>query len=198
MKILCLGDSLTFGFGVPRRECWVTVAQKELGVELVNRGIPGDTTGGMLARYRHEVEAHRPAIVSIMGGLNDIFFGGDDRPARANIAALVHQTTARNGIPLLCTPVPIIVESAKKEWAELVDFFAAQETGREYVSWLRRFAKTFNVPFLDFWGFFEDERRTKGSLDDLYVDGLHPNARGQAVMADMFVEKVRELLKDKL
>ncbi|MDR1744375.1 MAG: GDSL-type esterase/lipase family protein [Planctomycetota bacterium] len=198
MKILCMGDSLTFGFGVPRKEGWTALAQKELGVEIVNRGIPGDTTGGMVARYGNEIEKHRPALVSIMGGFNDIFFGGDDRPARANTAAMIHQTTSRNIIPLLCTPVPVVVESARKEWAELVDFFAAQETGREYVAWLRLFAETFRIPFLDFWAFFENELREKGGDAGLYVDGLHPNARGQAVMARMFVDTVKTALADKL
>ncbi len=194
MKILCMGDSLTFGFGVPRKEAWTALAQQELGIELVNKGIPGDTTGGMLARYGHEIEQHRPALVSIMGGFNDIFFGGDDRPARANMAAMAHQATSRNIIPLLCTPVPVVVESAKKEWASLVDFFAAQEMGREYVAWLRLFAETFGIPFLDFWAFFENALREKGGDAGLYVDGLHPNARGQAAMARLFADKAREAL----
>ncbi len=197
MKILCMGDSLTFGFGVQRRESWAALAQKELGIELVNKGIPGDTTGGMLARYGHEIETHRPALVSIMGGLNDIFFGGDDRPARANMAAMAHQARSRNIIPLLCTPVPVVVESAREDWAGLVDFFAAGEMGREYVAWLREFAETFGIPFLDFWAVFENELREKGGDAGLYVDGLHPNARGQELMVRLFAGKVRESLAGK-
>ncbi len=198
MKILCIGDSLTFGFGVPRRDAWTALAQRELGVELVNRGIPGDTTAGMLARFVREAENVRPVLATIMGGLNDIFFGGDDGPARANIAAIIHQATSANIIPLLCTPAPVVVEAAREDWAGLVDFFAARETGREYAAWLRRFAATFNVPFLDFWEAFE--RRLNDSVGDagLYIDGLHPNAAGQALMAEMYVEKVRQLLGDRL
>lgn len=198
MKILCIGDSLTFGFGVPRRSCWTSLAQQALGVDILNRGIPGDTTGGMLARYVQEAEKHRPVLASIMGGFNDIFFGGDDRPARANIAAMVHQSTGRNVIPLLCTPAPVVVETARKDWAELVDFFAAQEMGREYVEWLRRFAATFRVPLVDFWDAFETRLRESGGDAGLYVDGLHPNAEGQAMMAEMFAAKVRAILGDKL
>jgi lysophospholipase L1-like esterase len=198
MKILCIGDSLTFGFGVPRRDAWTSRAGRDLGVDIINRGIPGDTTAGMLARYVFETEKTRPVLATIMGGLNDIFFGGDDRPARANIAAMVHQSTGRNIIPLLCTPAPIVVESAREDWAGLVDFFAAQEMGREYAAWLRRFAATFRVPFLDFWEMFEHRLNGDGGDAGLYVDGLHPNAAGQALMADMFVEKVRQLLGDKL
>lgn len=198
MKILCIGDSLTFGFGVPRRNTWTTLAQQRLGIEVLNRGIPGDTTGGMLARYVYETEKSRPALASIMGGFNDIFFGGDHRPAQANIAAMVHQSTGRNVIPLLCTPAPVVVESARQDWSELVDFFAAQEMGREYVEWLRRFAATFRVPLLDFWAAFDARLRERGGDAGLYVDGLHPNAEGQSLMADMFVEKVRLILGDKL
>lgn len=198
MKILCIGDSLTFGFGVPRREAWTTLAHRRLGVEIVNKGIPGDTTGGMLARYVVEVEKHRPALVSIMGGFNDIFFGGDDGPARANIAAMVHQSTSRNVAPLLCTPAPVVVGAAREDWAGLVDFFAAREMGGEYVEWLRRFAATFGVPLVDFWAFFEGELRAKGGDAGLYVDGLHPNAAGQAAMAELFAEKVRAVLGEKI
>lgn len=190
VKILCLGDSLTFGFGVPRRFSWTTVAQKELGVVLINAGVPGDTTGGMLARLPGELEKHRPAVISLMGGANDIFFGGDDGPARANMAALCHQSTSRNVRPILCAPTPVQIERAREDWAGVVDFFAAQEMAREYVEWLRRFARTFQLPFLDFWTEFTG-RLAAG--EDLYVDGLHPNAQGQAIMAEMFVAKVREL-----
>ncbi|MCD8140286.1 MAG: hypothetical protein LUE17_11010 [Planctomycetaceae bacterium] len=48
MKILCLGDSLTFGTGVTRSNAWTTLVHKQTGYEVVNRGVPGDTTGGML------------------------------------------------------------------------------------------------------------------------------------------------------
>lgn len=189
--VVCLGDSLTFGFGVPRREAWLTLAQKELGgAAFVNAGVPGDTTGGMLSRFSGLMEKHRPEALVLMGGSNDIFFGGDDGPARANIASMCHQAVSRNVRVVLCSPTPVRVESAREDWASLVDFFAAGEMGREYAGWLCDFAKTFALPFLDFFGEFE--RRGRDG-EDLFVDGLHPNARGQGVMAGMFVEKLREL-----
>lgn len=192
MKILCLGDSLTFGFGVPRQDAWIPLAQKRLApVLLANAGIPGDTTGGMLARLPGELERHRPSFISVMGGLNDIFFGGDDASARANIAAICHQSVSRNVKPILCTPTPIAVESARKDWSAVVDFFAAQETCREYVAWLRSFASVFGIPLIDYWAGFE-RRMREG--EDMFVDGLHPNPKGQEIMAGMFVEKIQELL----
>lgn len=191
-NIVCLGDSLTFGFGVPRRDAWLTLAQRELeGAVLVNAGVPGDTTGGMLARFPGLLERYRPELLTVMGGSNDIFFGGGDGPARANVAAICHQAVSRNVRVVLCSPTPVRVESAREDWAAVVDFFAAQEMGREYVEWLRGFARVFRIPFLDFWEEFE--RRMRDG-EDLFVDGLHPNAKGQAVMAEMFVEKLRPLI----
>lgn len=191
MKILCLGDSLTFGFGIPRKDAWISLAQNELEAELINAGVPGDTTGGMLARLPGELVKHRPALISVLGGSNDIFFSGGDENARANIAAICLQSASRNVRPLLCTPTPIAVESAREDWSAVVDFFAAQETGREYVEWLRRFAKAFNIAFLDYWTEF-DRRMRAG--EDLFVDGLHPNPAGQAIISSLFVGKIREIL----
>ena len=42
-KLICLGDSLTFGAGVTRRDCWTSLVQRECGWTVVNRGISGDT-----------------------------------------------------------------------------------------------------------------------------------------------------------
>ncbi|MCC8166290.1 MAG: GDSL-type esterase/lipase family protein [Planctomycetes bacterium] len=194
MKILCLGDSLTFGTGVARKDSWTFLAQERLGVRLVNRGIPGDTTGGMLARFLPEVEKVKPAVVSLMGGFNDIFFGGNDGPARANIAAMVHQSAARSLPVVVATPVPLDVATAPAAWADAVDFFAAQETGRDYAEWLRRFCAAFAVPLVDFWALFEEpEQRRLGA--DLYVDGLHPNGRGHALMADLYCRNVEKIVR---
>ena len=31
MKLVCLGDSLTYGYGVPRRDCWVSLCAERTG-----------------------------------------------------------------------------------------------------------------------------------------------------------------------
>ena len=43
MKIVCLGDSLTYGYGVPRKDGWVSLAAQATGHTLVNKGVSGDT-----------------------------------------------------------------------------------------------------------------------------------------------------------
>ena len=52
MKLICIGDSLTFGYGVRPFQRWTRLCAQETGWEIVNEGISGDTTGGMLVRLR--------------------------------------------------------------------------------------------------------------------------------------------------
>lgn len=52
MKLICIGDSLTFGYGVHLSQRWTRLCAQETGWELVNEGINGDTTGGMLTRMQ--------------------------------------------------------------------------------------------------------------------------------------------------
>ena len=48
-RILCLGDSLTYGFGLPRGLVWTALCAAQTGAELLGGGVNGNTTGGMLA-----------------------------------------------------------------------------------------------------------------------------------------------------
>ena len=80
MKLIRIGDSLTFGYGVHLSQRWTQLCAQETGWELVNEGINGDTTGGMLARMQGGVLAElregglgadRPYVL-LMGGSNDV------------------------------------------------------------------------------------------------------------------------------
>ena len=62
MKILCLGDSLTYGMGVLHKERWSSLVAEQTGYTVVNRGISGDTTGGMLARFERDVLRQRQQL----------------------------------------------------------------------------------------------------------------------------------------
>lgn len=46
--IVCIGDSLTEGLGVNKENAWPALLRSELNVEVINRGISGDTTSGMI------------------------------------------------------------------------------------------------------------------------------------------------------
>ena len=56
MKIYCLGDSLTTGYGVSGSDCWVRRVAVKTGFEMINAGLNGDVTLGMAARFYRDTE----------------------------------------------------------------------------------------------------------------------------------------------
>ena len=174
-ELYCLGDSLTFGPGVAKSQKWTTLAQSD-DLHITNLGVPGDTTSGMLARLQKLLPEAKGQAVLLLGGSNDIFFTGSDLCARNNMAAMVHQLLGGGCRVYVGLPLPIDAVAAPQKWAALADFAKANETLQAYRQWLMTFCKAFDVPVVDF---SQDYVNRKG----LYLDGLHPNAQGHALMA---------------
>lgn len=111
MRIVCIGDSLTYGYGVTRTAAWpALVSYIWQKVEIINRGINGDTTDGMLARFEKDVLEEYPDVVFVMGGSNDIFFSRDIVSAKNNIAAMVFRCMHKNIEVILGIPLPVYEE----------------------------------------------------------------------------------------
>ena len=184
--IICLGDSLTYGYGVRRAQCWTELAAKMSGWNVVNRGICGDTTGGMLVRLREilreEIGERDERCFLLMGGCNDIFFSGSSTGARENMAAMAHQLFAEGEMPLIAVGPGIADGSYPSMWSDLVDFPEAGRVIRQYYEWLERFCSRFGVRMIDFRGDFRD--REGNIRTELYLDGLHLNPEGHRVMAE--------------
>ena len=107
MIIACLGDSLTYGYGIPRPKVWTTLLARRTGIDVRNCGINGDTTGGMLARFHHHVVQAGADAVLIMGGFNDLALGTGLGTVKANIFALVQ--TFQLYFDLLCRLQPTTI-----------------------------------------------------------------------------------------
>ena len=188
--LYCLGDSLTYGLGVRVSQKWTTLAASD-SLHIVNLGVSGDTTAGMLARSQaltaapvYQLPPNERPLVLVMGGTNDIFFTGSDLCARNNMAAMVHQLTAAGCRVLVGIPLPIVPEAAPQKWAALADFHAAANMLEDYCQWLKVFCEAFDIPTVDF-------RSDYVNHPELFADGLHPNAEGHKRMA----KRLQEALK---
>lgn len=182
MKVVCLGDSLTYGYGVPRRDCWVRLAADRTGHQTVNRGINGDTTGGMLARLERDVFHEKPDFLFLMGGANDIILTGSDLQARANMGAMVHQASGRRLRVAVGLPTPIYPELIPPAWRALTDFEVLLPVFTAYSNWLMHFCRIFSVKTVN----FSTPAFAPPQGKALSLDGLHPNAAGHRLMAEAF------------
>ncbi|HYX24145.1 MAG TPA: hypothetical protein VFC23_08340 [Thermoanaerobaculia bacterium] len=61
--VLAVGDSMTFGEGVPADRSYSAVLERESGVRVENAGVPGYSSRQMVARLRRFLPALRPAVV---------------------------------------------------------------------------------------------------------------------------------------
>lgn len=192
MKIICIGDSLTYGYGVPSSANWVTLANNIEGVELINKGINGDTAGGMLTRFQKDVIDEKAKYVIIMGGANDIIVGNVLGNIQANIMAMVHQACHHRIIPIIGIGICADIDNFRSDWAAITDLHQLNQQIAGYRKWILLFCRTFKVMCIDFYQEFD--HKTNSAYSEYLLDGLHPTEEGHAVMADI----VRTNLKDKI
>ncbi len=193
MKIVCLGDSLTYGFGVRRSKVWTKIAQDKLNMEIINEGVSGDTTNGMMARFHSAVYEKSPEAVLIMGGVNDLIVGADLGIVKSNIMAMAHQSIAKYIDPIIGIPTKIYAEAVRDDWAAFSDFNRVSQELEKYQQWIMDFCKTFNIKYIDFYSEFENIAGIEAK--GLYVDGLHFNEKGNEILADIFIRSINSFKK---
>jgi len=194
MELYCLGDSLTFGYGVNRTQRWIHLAAQQSGWQLINLGISGDTTGGMLTRLQTQLipklAQQHDRHVMLMGGCNDIFYGGSAATAQANMGSMAHQLLAAGAFPIIGSPLPLCVGDVPQDWASVVDFPQAAVMIADYRMWCADFCRAFGIPYIDFYG---DFLRDGAPNRTLYLDGLHPTPAGHQLMARRVVQALNTL-----
>lgn len=196
MKIICMGDSITYGYGLADlSQRWTDIVSARTGHILVNRGISGDTTGGMLARCQTQVFQDPPDAMMFLGGINDISILAQYRPVCANVTAIVRQAMAI-GLPVIVgLLLPIVPEvMAASGWNQEFDPSACLELSRQYTAWLQGFCAHKNLPVADFHSPF---LRPDGTVrQELFQDGIHPTAEGHALMAEVMCQVLKERFPD--
>lgn len=103
--ILAFGDSLTFGTGVSEEYSYPSVLQLISGVEVVNAGVPGETTAQGLARLPNELDRYAPDLLILLEGGNDILRNIDPELTKANLESMV-SLAAEYGISVVLLGVP--------------------------------------------------------------------------------------------
>lgn len=192
MKIICMGDSITYGFGLPDlSKRWSDLASVRTGHTLINRGVSGDTTGGMLARCQTQVFNQAPDAMVLLGGINDISITGQYRPVCANVVAICRQAELLSIPVILGVPLPIFpADMCPPEWDPEQDMARTAALGEQYAHWIRHYAADKHLPLADFRSPF---LRPDGTVDrSLFQDGLHPTEEGHRRMADVLCRVLAE------
>lgn len=103
--VLALGDSITFGTGAAPDTSYPAVLAGVTGWNVVNAGVPGDTSAAALARLPALLQEHKPPLVLVSIGGNDFLRRVSPAETRANIRAISEQARAA-GAQVLLVGIP--------------------------------------------------------------------------------------------
>lgn len=109
--MLALGDSITFGTGASPDASYPSVLTRLTGWNVVNAGVPGDTSAQALARLPTLLQEHAPALVLVSIGGNDFLRRLPEGETRANIRQICERSLA-SGAQTLLVAVPALSATA--------------------------------------------------------------------------------------
>ena len=161
--VLALGDSLTFGTGASAETSYPTVLAGLTGWNVVNAGVPGDTSAQALARLPALLAEHHPKLVIVSIGGNDFLRKLPESDTRTHVHAICKQALAA-GAQVLLVAVPRATVAAAL--GQMTDHALYAEVAKDLKIPLQREA----------WG-------EVLAQPDLRADAVHANARGYAQFA---------------
>ena len=165
--IVAFGDSLTHGTGAASDTAYPAVLATLTGRAVINAGVPGDTTTSGLLRLPEVLAEHKPRLVLLCLGGNDMLRKHPAAATENNLRLLV-QTIRASGTDVVLIGVP-----APKLFGGAPDFYA-------------RIAEDMELPLEA--DVFNDVLRD----NRLKSDPIHANAAGYRVVAERLAEFLRE------
>jgi sialidase-1 len=200
-KIVAFGDSTTAKRGPLK--IYADLIDKASPEDMViNAGIGGHNTDHARARFEHDVIAQNPDLAIIQFGINDAAVDVWKKPAATqsrvsieryeeNLRHFVHTLRAKGAKVILMTPNPIRWTPKMKEMYGRPPYNPEDPDGfnlriRHYAEVMRKLAKDEGVPLIDIYREFQES----GHIDQLLLDGVHPNDQGHQLVTDLLLKKL--------
>ncbi|HSW22547.1 MAG TPA: GDSL-type esterase/lipase family protein [Burkholderiaceae bacterium] len=110
--VLALGDSLTFGTGAAPETSYPAVLAGLSGWQIVNAGVPGDTSAQALERLPALLQEHKPALVLVSIGGNDLLRRLPEADTRANLQRICELAQGAGAqVLVLAVPRPTVASA---------------------------------------------------------------------------------------
>ncbi|WMJ80226.1 GDSL-type esterase/lipase family protein [Clostridium sp. MB40-C1] len=191
MNIVCIGDSLTFGYGVNSNENWIHLVNSNLNLSLTNKGFNGDTTAGMLFRFYEDVTLNSPKYAFIMGGTNDFLLNYSVNNVIDNMESMLIEAKKNNIEVILGIQPAVIPQLANKYWM-CSDYAKVNDRIQQYKNWLLTYSMQNSLIYINFYDVIQKSLLTYKE-NELYLDGIHLTSKGHKIMAETFITSLSSL-----
>lgn len=196
--ILFQGDSITdagrtqgggeMGSGYPALiSAWTAALNPERKVYFLNRGISGNRSGDLLARWQNDCLDLRPNVISILAGVNDSwhrFKHGIETSAsqfEKNYRALLEQASRALTVQIvLLEPFVLPV---------VADYSRFREDLDPKIHIVRKLAVEYNASLIPLDGIFA-RASCRRPAEFWAADGVHPTPAGHALIAQAWIQTV--------
>jgi len=164
--IVAFGDSLTYGIGAQEHESYPAVLAQLTGRQVIRAGVPGEVTAQGLQRLPEVIEEHRPNLMIVCLGGNDMLRKVNAAEIKSNLRSIIKAIQDRGiAVVLVGVPQPALITSAPAFYSEIAKEFAVPYEGKIVTSVLYS--------------------------PDMKADSIHPNAKGYRRMAEALAELLR-------
>ncbi len=194
-KIVCLGDSITYGYMVSRDKIWTKILNDkfaEKNINFVNKGINGDMISGMLARFDTDCVKEKADKVILMGGVNDIFTSKSLDKIKDNLISIINKSYENNIDIIVFTPIPFIKEALS--FFESNNLDELENILKEYSDFTVSYTKINNIKSIDVYNIFIDKVLKKNNYYDVYFDGVHLSLAGHNIFALEIYKELNNIL----
>ncbi len=207
-KIVFIGNSIAAGYPWGKGKSFTGVLRRVLkgegpediprpdyalqtGFDIINKGVNGDTTSGIAARFEQDVLAHDPDVVFYLTGANDfIYRDANPDEAFANLQQLASKTDERGTISVYITPTPVDAGKASYMWLAGcgISYDAVNRDLENFSELIRKCGR----PFVDMNLMYRDYIAELGDPDLAYLDGIHPTPAGHEFIAKQVLDLIEK------
>ena len=183
--ILALGDSLTAGYNIAKKDSYPQLLQNQLNqnfknihTRVINAGISGSTTSSALARLKQYIERKKMIHILILAlGANDGLRGLPISNIKTNLNKTI-QLAIDHNIKVLLAGMKLPISHGEKYRTSFEKIFQdlAQQHHISFIPFLLQ--KTAAQPHLNL------------------PDGIHPNEQGHQMIAQTIFPFLKELYND--
>ena len=168
--LLIYGDSISAGYGMEPNKQWaenlkLIFNEKNLDIEIVNRSVSGETTGGGLSRIKPILEKLQPKYLLLELGGNDALRGYPPSRILNNLKAII-EIAKENQVKVFLMQIKILPNYGKRYQEQFESIFP-------------KVAKENDIILLPFM--LNDIALNKALM---LPDGIHPNADAQPLIAE--------------